>query len=137
MHYLWFTEYLHIWNCFNHKNTCFHLKCIIFFLFMALNKSYQAKNMGLPWWYSGLDSTCQCRGHRFNPWSEMIPHATEQLSPCATTAEPLLQGLQATTTEALEPYHLHTALLKPMCLEPVFHNKRSHCSEKPMRCSEE
>ena len=23
-------------------------------------------------------------------------------------------------------------LLKPMCLKPVFHNKRNHCNEKPM-----
>ena len=26
---------------------------------------------GLPWWFSGKESTCQCRGHRFNPWSEI------------------------------------------------------------------
>ena len=25
-----------------------------------------------------------------NPWSGKIPHAAEQLSPCATTAEPVL-----------------------------------------------
>ena len=31
---------------------------------------------GLPWW-----STCQCRGHVFNPWSKNIPHASGQLSP--------------------------------------------------------
>ena len=29
----------------------------------------------------------QCRGHRFNPWSRKIPHATEQLSLCGTTTE--------------------------------------------------
>ena len=33
---------------------------------------------GLPWWHSGLESACQCRGHRFEPWSGRIPHATEQ-----------------------------------------------------------
>ena len=32
----------------------------------------------------------QCRGHGFEPWSRKIPHATEQLSPCATTTEPAL-----------------------------------------------
>ena len=26
----------------------------------------------------------------FEPWSRKIPHATEQLSPCATTTEPAL-----------------------------------------------
>ena len=34
-------------------------------------------------------SARQCRGHRFDPWwSGKIPHAEEQLSPCATTTEP-------------------------------------------------
>ena len=42
---------------------------------------------GLPWWHSGKESTCQCRGHGFEPWSGKIPHATEQLSLCATTTE--------------------------------------------------
>ena len=43
---------------------------------------------GLPWWHSGLESACQCRGHGFEPWSGKIPHAAEQLSPCTTTTEP-------------------------------------------------
>ena len=36
-------------------------------------------NRGLPWWLSGKESTCQCRRHRFNPWSGKIPHAVGQL----------------------------------------------------------
>ena len=28
-------------------------------------------------------------------------------------------------------------LLKPVCLEPVLRNKRSHHNEKPMHCKEE
>ena len=28
--------------------------------------------------------------HGFEPWSGKIPHAAEQLSPCATTTEPVL-----------------------------------------------
>ena len=36
------------------------------------------------------ESACQCRGHRFEPWSGRIPHAVERLSPCATTTEPEL-----------------------------------------------
>ena len=32
----------------------------------------------------------QCRGHRFDPWSEKIPHVEKQLSPCTTTTEPVL-----------------------------------------------
>ena len=30
------------------------------------------------------------QGTRFEPWSRKIPHAAEQLSPCATTTEPAL-----------------------------------------------
>ena len=43
---------------------------------------------GLPWWRSGWESACQCRGHGFKPWSWKIPHTAEQLSPWATTTEP-------------------------------------------------
>ena len=35
-------------------------------------------------------STCQCMGHRFNPWCMKIPHAEGQLNLGATTAEPML-----------------------------------------------
>ena len=34
-----------------------------------------------------LESTCQCKGHRFDPWSGKIPHASRQLSLCAATTE--------------------------------------------------
>ena len=54
---------------------------------------------GLPWWRSGWESTCQCRGHRFEPGSGKVPHAAEQLGPCATAAEPVLWSPRATTTE--------------------------------------
>ena len=30
------------------------------------------------------------QGTQFDPWSGKIPHAAEQLSPCATTTEPAL-----------------------------------------------
>ena len=42
---------------------------------------------GLPWRLTGKESTCQCRRHRFDLWSWKIPHAEEQLSPCAATTE--------------------------------------------------
>ena len=29
--------------------------------------------MGLPWWLSRKESTCQCRRHGFNPWVGKIP----------------------------------------------------------------
>ena len=37
-----------------------------------------------------LRIACQRRGHGFELWSGKIPHAAEQLSPCATTTEPVL-----------------------------------------------
>ena len=67
---------------------------------------------GLPWWRSGWESTCQCRGHGFEPWSGKIPHAAEQL------------GLWATTTE-------------PARLEPVLRDKRGRNSERPAHHNEE
>ena len=39
------------------------------------------------------------QGHRFDSWSGRIPHALEQLSPCTTTIEPVLQSLGAATAE--------------------------------------
>ena len=68
--------------------------------------------LALPWWRSGWESACQCRGHGFEPWPGRIPHAAEQLGPCATTAEPAR-------------------------LEPVLRNKRGRDSERPMHRDEE
>ena len=70
------------------------------------------KYQGLPWWRSGWESACQCRGHGFEPWSGRIPHATEQLSPWAATTEPAR-------------------------LEPVLCNKRGRDSERPAHRDEE
>ena len=70
------------------------------------------KKTGLPWWHSGWESACQCRGHGFEPWSGKIPHATEQL------------GAWATITE-------------PARLEPVLRNKRGRDGERPAHRDEE
>lgn len=45
-----------------------------------------------PWLVIGL--------HMFDPWSEKFLHATKQLCLCATSIEPSLQSLEATTAEA-------------------------------------
>ena len=71
----------------------------------------QKGEYGLPWWRSGWESACQCRGHGFEPWSGKIPHAVEQLGPWATTTEPAR-------------------------LEPVFCNKRGRDSEWPVHRDE-
>ena len=67
---------------------------------------------GLPWWRSGWESACQCRGHRFEPWSGKIPHAAEQLGPWATITEPAR-------------------------LESVLRNKRGRVNERPAHRDEE
>ena len=69
-------------------------------------------NAGLPWWRSGWESACQCRGHGFEPWSGKIPHAMEQLGPWATITEPAR-------------------------LEPVLRNKRGCENERPAHRDEE
>ena len=70
------------------------------------------KFLGLPWWRSGWESACQCRGHGFEPWSGKIPHAAEQLGPWAT-------------------------ITGPARLEPVLHNKRGRDSERPAHRNED
>ena len=52
-------------------------------------RRHKKKTTGLPWWFNGKESACQCRRHGFKPWSGKIPHAAEQLSPCTTTVEPV------------------------------------------------
>ena len=43
----------------------------------------------------GWESARQHKGHRSDPWSGKIPRAAGQLSPQATTTEPLLPGARA------------------------------------------
>ena len=73
---------------------------------------------GLPWWLSGKESACQCRRHRFNPWSRKIPRAGGQHMPICHN------------------YWGHLPTFWSLCtLEPVRRNKRSHHSEKPVQCN--
>ena len=56
----------------------------VHFYYFKTNPKKVLKKQGtgeLPWWHSGWEFACQCRGHRFNPLSRKIPHATEQLKP--------------------------------------------------------
>ena len=67
------------WKANAHKN---YFQIHFFtYLINKHRKIRSIKNTGLPWWRSGWESACQCRGHRFEPWSGKIPHATEQLGP--------------------------------------------------------
>ena len=78
----------------------------------SMQMEIKRKLEGLPWWRSGWESACQCRGHRFEPWSRKIPHAVEQLGSWATTTEPARW-------------------------EPVLRNKRGRDSERPVHRDEE
>ena len=49
----------------------------------------EKKKRGLLWWLSVKESTCQYRGHGFDPWSRKIPHAKRWLNPCTTAIEPV------------------------------------------------
>ena len=75
---------------------------------------------GSPWWLSGKESACHCKRHGFYPWSGRIPHAMEQLSPRATSMEPVLYRVQE--LQLLKPWHLELML-------PNLPNKRSHCAQ--------
>ena len=81
-------------------------------------------SLGLPWWSSGIRIHLPMQGMWVQSLIQEDPHALVQLSPCTTATEPSLQSPRAATTE-------------PTCLEPMLHNKRSHCSEKPKHCNEE
>ena len=65
--------------------------------------------LGLPWWRSGWESACRCRGCGFVPQSGRIPHSTERLGPWAIAAG-------------------------PACPKPVLRNGRGHNSERPAYC---
>ena len=86
-----------------------YIKCTRKRVFSYYNNNY---HIGLPWWCSGWESACQCRGHGFEPWSGKIPHAAEQLGPWATIPEPAR-------------------------LEPLLRNKRRRDNERPAHRDEE
>ena len=83
------------------------------------------KILGHPWWLSGKKSALQSWRCGFNPWSGKIPYAAEQLSPCPTTAESVLQSSRVSTTEPTCCNYW-----SPLAVDPVLH-KRSHHNEKP------
>ena len=77
-------------------------------LFDFINMKLKLKSIviGLSRWLGGKDCTCQWRRHEFDLWCGMIPQATEQPSPCTTSAESVLQSPWGATTEAHTPRSL-------------------------------
>ena len=55
-----------------------------------IKSAAEGAGWGHPWWFSGWESACQCRGHGFDPWFRRIPHAAGQVGPCVTAIEPVL-----------------------------------------------
>ena len=86
------------------------VKILCFSLLKCYNKTSWIENLELPWCLSGKESTCQRRGHGFNPRSGMIAHAMGQLDLCATLLSlfsgargPQLLGSHAATPESHAP----------------------------------
>ena len=82
----------------------------------ALSPASRVTSVGLPDFPGSpvvRNPTCQCREHRFDPWSGKIPRVMEQLSLCATTAEPACCNYWS-----------------PGSLKPVLRSQRSHCNGK-------
>ena len=89
-------------------------------------------SLGLPWWLSGKESTCQLRRHGFHPWFRKIPQAMEQLSTCATTIEPALYSPGATTTRAPAPQQEQPPRWKAWASQPDS-SPLSATREKPVQ----
>ena len=126
------SRFLHLWKRQHNIHlftACTHIPRII--KMQRLYIHLKICLWGPSWWLSGKESACQCRRHRFDPWSRKSPHVSEQLSPCASTIELVLWSLGAITTEltCLSYWKLCT-------LELVLCSKRSHHNEKPLHHNE-
>ena len=88
-----YDQQFHSWVYIRRKNENTNLKRYIHpSVHSSIIYNYQDTEAGLPWWRSGEESACQCRGQGFEVWSGKISHAVEQLSPCTTTTEPALRS---------------------------------------------
>ena len=77
-----------------------------------------------------VDHWCQCRGHRFNPWSGKIPHATKQLTHAAQLLSPSAATTQARTPRACTPQQLaHVPRTSTPQLVATPHKKPAHHKE--------
>ena len=103
-----------------HSMTSFSfISCAILWIPGLLAQSLKTKNIvhkkwtlkmvypsGLPWWVSGKESACQCRGHGFDLWSGKIPYAMGHLSsapqlPKPAHLEPCSATREATSVRSL------------------------------------
>ena len=75
-----------------HTNSGSALRCLLISLCLRPLKWNNDRNsiMGASVVAQWLRICLPMQGHGFEPWSGKIPHAAEQLSPCATTTESAL-----------------------------------------------
>ena len=70
---------------------CFYSSCV-FILFMSyLRRDFPGGPV--------VKNLCQCREHRFNPWSGRISHATGHLSLCSATRKAITMRSPCATTK--------------------------------------
>ena len=76
---------------------------------MSWRYSFLVQNMQI-WDFPGgaVDKNLSVQGSGFHPWSGKIPHAWEQLSLCATTAEPCF-STKTQCSQKKKRKNIHTA----------------------------
>ena len=94
------------------KKIKWHIYILILILPHTHKKTFK-QIKGTPLVAQWLESICQCKRYGFDPWSQKIPHAADQLSPCTTTAKLLLQSPGTAA------------------IEPMFCDEKSHCNQTP------
>ena len=80
-----------------------------------LVRSYLISTLGFPFWHSGYEPACRCRGHGFDPWSGEFSHAV------LGATKPVNHNYSAQVLQVLKPEHP----------ESVLRTKRSHHNEEP------
>ena len=111
---------------------------------VVIKKSPTKKCQGLPWWSSGQESACQCRGLGFDSWYRRIPHALGQLSLSATTTYPRHLETISATKEATAKRSSCTATREQTLPTPTIespctatktqHSQKVHKSKKKKKC---
>ena len=76
---------------FRHKNLSLYI-----YIYIYIERERERERTSLLV-LTGQESMCQCRRHRFDPWSRKIPRAVEHLTLCTPTTE------SVSRTEARSP----------------------------------
>jgi len=96
---------------------------------------FKGEGKGLPCWLHRKESTCQCKRHRFDPWSGKIPHAStsEAATREATTMRSCAPQLERSPRSSRDP--AGTKISKKVKGESdcrnCFPESHRQCSEMP------